>query len=54
MRPCEALDSDRDFLKQGGVFNDDQSNGYLELKAEEYTAWDTALHPTEYMMYYSA
>jgi glutamine synthetase len=51
---CEALDSDRDFLKKGGVFNDDQIDGYLALKEEEYMAWETAPHPIEYMMYYSA
>jgi glutamine synthetase len=49
-----ALDEDRDFLKKGGVFNDDQINGYLDLKMEEALAWETAPHPLEYMMYYSA
>ena len=32
---CDYLDKDRDFLKKGGVFSDDQIDGYLELKMEE-------------------
>ena len=50
---CEALDADRDFLKAGGVFNDSQIDGYLELKMEEVTAFETAPHPIEYALYYS-
>jgi len=51
---CEALDADRDFLKAGGVFNDSQIDGYLDLKMEEVLTFETAPHPVEYMMYYSA
>ncbi len=50
---CDALDADRDFLKAGGVFNDSQIDGYLDLKMEEVSAFETAPHPIEYAMYYS-
>ncbi len=48
-----ALDHDRDFLKKGDVFSDDQINGYLELKWEEVITFEHAPHPIEYAMYYS-
>ncbi len=50
---CEYLDKDRDFLKKGGVFSDDQIDGYLELKMEEVEAYDLMPHPIEFDMYYS-
>ena len=50
---CEALDADRDFLKKGGVFTDDQIDGYLELKMEEVTRFRMTTHPIEFDMYYS-
>ncbi len=50
---CEQLDADRDFLKQGGVFTDDQIDGYLELKMEEVEAFEMMPHPIEFDMYYS-
>lgn len=50
----DALDADRDFLKKGDVFNDDQINSYLELKFEEVARLDLAPHPIEFDMYYSA
>ena len=37
----DALDADRDFLKKGDVFNDDQIDGYIELKWEEVYASST-------------
>jgi len=51
---CEHLDKDRDFLKKGGVFSDDQIDGYLELKMEEVEAFEMMPHPIEFDMYYSA
>ncbi len=48
-----ALDDDRDFLKKGDVFSDDQINGYLELKWEEVTSFEHTPHPVEFSMYYS-
>lgn len=49
----ESLDADRDFLKKGGVFSDDQIDGYIELKMEEVERFELMPHPVEYDMYYS-
>ena len=49
----EALDADRDFLKKGGVMDDDQIDGYLELKWEEIYRFEHTPHPVEFDMYYS-
>jgi glutamine synthetase len=49
-----ALDADREFLKKGDVFGDDQINGYLELKQEEIDNYELSPHPVEFQMYYSA
>lgn len=48
-----ALDRDREFLKKGNVFNDDQIEAYIELKMEEVTRFETTPHPAEFAMYYS-
>ena len=50
---CGALDQDRDFLTKGGVFTDDQIDGYLELKMEEIERCEQTPHPVEFDMYYS-
>ena len=49
----DALDSDREFLKAGGVFSDDFIDAYIELKMTEVTRFRAATHPVEYQMYYS-
>jgi len=52
----EALNSlaaDRDFLKRGDVFTDDQIDSYIELKMEEVMRFETTPHPVEFEMYYS-
>ena len=49
-----AVQADRDFLKAGGVFDDDQIDAYLELKMEENIRYEHTPHPVEYDMYYSA
>ena len=49
----EALDADRDFLKRGDVFNDDQIDGYIDLKMEEVERLELTPHPVEFDMYYS-
>jgi glutamine synthetase len=49
-----AMNEDRDFLKKGDVFSDDQLDAYAELKMEEVTALELAPHPIEYKMYYSS
>jgi len=49
----DALDKDREFLKAGGVFNDDLIDGYIALKSQEVQAFRAATHPLEYQMYYT-
>ncbi len=49
----KALDTDRDFLKAGGVFDDDTINAYIALKTEEVKAFQASTHPLEFVMYYS-
>ena len=49
----DALDSDREFLKAGGVFTDSAIDGYIELKREEVDRLNQATHPVEFDMYYS-
>ncbi len=50
----DALDEDRDFLKAGGVFNDELIDGFIELKMEEVLYVEHTTHPAEFEMYYSA
>jgi len=50
----DALDKDRDFLKAGGVFDDDQIDAYIALKMEEVIRFEHTPHPIEFEMYYSA
>ena len=47
------LDSNRDFLKKGGVFTDDMIDAYIELKMAEVARTDMTPHPVEFDMYYS-
>ena len=49
-----SLDADRDFLKTGGVFDDDQIDSYIDLKMVEVIKFEHTPHPVEYEMYYSA
>jgi len=49
----EALDADRDFLKAGGVMDDDMIDAYIELKSEEVDELRLRPHPFELEMYYS-
>src|SRR5690606_14490408 len=48
-----ALDRDRDFLKEGGVFDDDLIDSYIDLKIKEAEALDIHPHPVEFDLYYS-
>lgn len=50
----EALEADREFLKRGDVFSDDQIDAYAELKWEEVQRLETTPHPVEFDMYYSS
>ena len=47
-----ALDADREFLKKGGVFDDDQIDGYIDLKMEENMKYELHPHPVAFDMYY--
>ncbi|RUO63971.1 L-glutamine synthetase [Pseudidiomarina planktonica] len=49
----EALDKDRDFLKQGGVMSDDMIDAYIKLKHEEVMKLKMTTHPIEFDLYYS-
>ena len=49
----ESLDADREFLKAGGVMDDDQIDAYIDLKMEENMRYEMTPHPVEYDMYYS-
>ncbi len=49
----DALDADREFLTQGGVFSDDAIDSYIELKRAEVERLNMTTHPAEFDMYYS-
>jgi glutamine synthetase len=49
----ESLDADRDFLKRGDVFSDEQINAYIDLRMEEVERFEISPHPVEFEMYYS-
>ncbi len=49
----EALDSDRKFLLEGGVFSNDSIDAYINLKMKEVNRLRMATHPIEFEMYYS-
>ena len=42
-----------DFLKAGGVFDDDFIDSYIELKMTEVIRFEHTPHPVEFEMYYS-
>jgi glutamine synthetase len=48
------LSADRDFLKAGGVFDDDFIDSYIDLKMTEVIRFEHTPHPVEFEMYYSA
>lgn len=48
----DALDRDREFLKEGNVFSDDLIDGYIALKKEEVDSLDHTPQPIEFKMYY--
>lgn len=49
----DALDKDREFLKQGGVMDDDMIDAYIDLKYSEVEKLKMTTHPVEFDMYYS-
>ncbi|AGA64371.1 Glutamine synthetase type I [Liberibacter crescens BT-1] len=50
----ESLNNDREFLKKGNVFDDDQIDSFIELKMEEVIRLEMTPHPLEFEMYYSS
>ncbi|MBN7819202.1 glutamate--ammonia ligase [Bowmanella yangjiangensis] len=49
----DALDADRDFLKEGGVMSDDMIDAYIAIKRLEVEKLAMTTHPVEFDMYYS-
>ncbi|GGO71590.1 glutamate--ammonia ligase [Bowmanella pacifica] len=49
----DALDADRDFLKEGGVMSDDMLDAYIAIKRLEVEKLAMTTHPVEFDMYYS-
>ena len=49
----DCVDKDRGFLTEGGVFTDDQIDGYIELKMEEVYDLEHSPHPIEFKNYFS-
>lgn len=48
-----ALDKDRKFLTDSGVFDNDIIDSYIDLKIEESRAFRSAPHPIEFDMYFA-
>jgi glutamine synthetase len=49
----QALDADREFLKAGGVMDDDMIDAYIKMKMTDVTRLQMTPHPIEFEMYYS-
>ncbi len=49
-----ALESDHDFLTEGGVFSEQLIHSYIELKTAEADRLQSSPHPVEFEMYYSS
>jgi glutamine synthetase len=49
----DALNTDRAFLTEGGVFTNNMIDAYIDLKMEEVTRLRMSTHPVEFDMYYS-
>ncbi|WOX04165.1 glutamate--ammonia ligase [Microbulbifer pacificus] len=49
----DALDQDRAFLTEGGVFTDDAIDAFIALKRDEVQRVNMTTHPVEFEMYYS-
>ncbi|WP_455293135.1 glutamate--ammonia ligase [Vibrio parahaemolyticus] len=48
-----ALNEDREFLTEGGVFSDDFIDSYIALKSKDVERINMATHPLEFELYYS-
>jgi glutamine synthetase len=53
LEALQELSADREFLKVGSVFTDDQIDAYIELKMEEHDRYRMMPHPIEFDLYYS-
>lgn len=49
----DALDEDRAFLTEGGVFSDEMIDAYIAVKMEDVERIRMTTHPIEFEMYYS-
>ncbi|MCG8465080.1 MAG: type I glutamate--ammonia ligase [Xanthomonadales bacterium] len=49
-----ALDEDREFLKVGGVFDDDLIDAYIAAKMDDVNRFRMSPHPLEFDMYYAS
>jgi glutamine synthetase len=49
----DALEADKGFLTEGGVFTEDMIEGYVDLKRGEVERLNMTTHPVEFDMYYS-
>ena len=49
----DALEKDQDFLLEGGVFNKEIIEAYIEVKREEVSRVNMTTHPVEFDLYYS-
>jgi glutamine synthetase len=50
----EELKKDHNFLLQGGVFDKDFIDSYIDLKMTEVIRFEHTPHPVEFEMYYSS
>jgi glutamine synthetase len=49
----DALASDHDFLKRGGLFTDELLDQWVKIKSEEIKSIGTMPHPFEYKLYFN-
>lgn len=49
----DSLETDNQFLLEGGVFTEDLLQAYIEIKREEVTKVNMTTHPMEFDLYYS-
>lgn len=49
----DSLEKDHGFLMEGGVFNEDLINAYIEIKRDEVKRLNMTTHPVEFDLYYS-
>ncbi|MBF2753956.1 MAG: type I glutamate--ammonia ligase [Gammaproteobacteria bacterium AqS3] len=47
-----SLDDNREFLCEGGVFDDDLIDAYIDLKMKDVERVNQAVHPDEFELYY--